>query len=307
MSVNFMMGVISHLPDDLSRCEERCRIHKQQLDWVGKLQNDFRSSISETFKFYQVEGAWGETARSICTAEFPVEHIETGRNYPGKNRNFLLDVLYKSDYDWLVCMDDDRRFYPMFNADTVFKDLSTPCFIELAKHGYMILCVDPMVAPFKKTNYAFPQKETHWFMAKGNPNGFLQICFIPNLVKYGYKPIYFNGDTACTLNAAPEDVQFQLDWLIAKHPIIRNNNLIMDEIGQSNGNKSVIFPSVEYRRECEASHNEWVTAYLKSRLPRNPDMWTKAGLNKKRNPVFNAPVPRGEYYEFTGRDLPKEH
>lgn len=298
MSFNFIVGCISHLPDSLDNIQERCEIHALQLRWLESLGLDF--------DFYQVEGAWGKTANEICQTNLNTHHLTTGSNPPGFNRNLLLEVLYNSDYDWLVCMDDDRRYYPMFNADAIFRDLGTEEFVNLAKRGCLILSVDPMVAPFKKTNFAFQNRETHWYITKGSPNGFLQICFIPNLVKFGFKPVYFNGDTRCTLGEAPEDIQFQLDWLIAKHPIVRNNNLIMDEINQSNGNKSVVFPNLEYRRECASLNSAWEKAYLKKRLPRNPDLWSKSALNKRRNPSFTDLIPRGEKYIFKGRDLPKE-
>lgn len=295
---NFMVGCISHLPDSLTRCDERCAIHAQQLRWL--------EGLTAKFPFYQVEGCWEEKANTLCKTTLEVNHIQVGANPPGKNRNVLLDIFYDSDYDWLVCLDDDRRYYPMYNADSIFNDLSSPAFTRLAKTGYLMLSTDPMLAPFKKVNYAWEHHETHWYITKGNPNGFMQMCFIPNLVKYGYRPIYFNGETTCTLNQAPEDVQFQLDWLIAKHPLVINHNLIMDEISQSNGNKSVIFPTLDYRRACERSHAEWEYDYLKSKFPRTPELWKKTNLNKRRNPVFTDLIPRGERYIFKGRDLPKE-
>ena len=141
-------------------------------------------------------------------------------------------------------------------------------------------------------------------MFRETPYGFLQICFIPNLVKFGMKPIYFNGDTECLEGDPPEDVQFELDWLIGKHPIIRNKNLIMQEIGQTNADLSSIYRDLEHRRQCELTHKSWLTGYLKSRLPRKPDLWTRVALNKRMNPTLTALIPRSEPYEFSGRDLP---
>lgn len=298
MEYNFMVGTISHLPEDMDRIKERAEIHAEQLRWL--------EGIGIDFDYYRVEGAWGNTAKSSCNTTLNLHSIETGKNPPGFNRNLLLKVLYESDYDWLVCLDDDRRFYPMFNADAIFQDLSTPAFKELAKKGYMMLSLDPMVMPFKKVNYSWEHHETHWYLTKGNPNGFLQICFIPNLVKYGYKPIYFNGETACLQGDAPEDVQFQIDWLIGRHPIILNHNLIMDEINQSNGSKSIIYKDNDFRKKCHESHGDWEKSYLKSKFPRNPALWSKSELNKRKNPVFNTLVPRGVKYVFHDRDLPKE-
>lgn len=298
MSVNFMVGTISHLPEDIDNIKKRCEIHAQQLRWLEEIRLDF--------EYYRVEGAWGSTAKSICDTTLNLHSIETGKNPPGFNRNLLLDVLYNSDYDWLVCLDDDRRYYPIYNADAIFNDLSTPAFKKLASQGYMMLSLDPMVAPYKKLNYSWEYRETHWFMRRGSPSGFLQMCFIPNLVKFGYKPIYFNGETTCLQDDAPEDVQFQLDWLIAKHPIVQNRNLIMDEINQTQGNRSLIYKSLEVRTACHDAHAEWVKEYLKSKFPRTPKYWSKNTLNRLRNPRFTMLIPRGERYVYHDRDLPKE-
>lgn len=293
----FMVGCISYLPDTLDNCQVRCDIHKKQLEWL--------ETLTAEFPFYQVESDWGETAHRTCQTTLEVNHIVTGANPPGYNRNLLLQGLYASDYDWLVCLDDDRCFYQMYDADRIFNDLETPAFHRLASEGYLMLSLDPMVAPFKKTNYGWDHHETHWYIMKGSPNGFMQISFIPNLVKFGWSPIYFDGETKCTLDCVPEDVEFQLKWLLSRHPIIQNRNLIMNEIGQSNGNKSVIFPTVDYRRQCEKSHSAWETTYLKEKLPRNPNLWKKSALNRARNPQFTRLVPRSVPYVFTGRDLPK--
>jgi hypothetical protein len=123
------------------------------------------------------------------------------------------------------------------------------------------------------------------------------------LKKYGFKPIFFS-DSSCIDGAPPEDVQFQIDWLLAKHPLLCNKNLIMKEL--TNDKTSSVFKDLEHRRACAAAHKEWETEYLKAKSPRNPKLWKKSSLNKHRNAGYSGAVPRTTHYEFKGLDLPKE-
>lgn len=295
--VNFMVGTISYLPEDSSRTEKRIEFHKQQLRWLESLGIDF--------SYYRVESAWCTKASEELSTSLNLKSIVVDKQPPGYNRNLLLDELYSSDYDWLVCLDDDRKLYPMYNGDAFFKDLNTPAVRRLAEQGYLITCTPPNFEPFKKDVCAWKYRETHWYMFRETPYGFLQICFIPNLVKFGYKPVYFNSETQCLEGDPPEDVQFELDWLINKHPIIRNKNLIMQEIGQTNADLSSIYRNLEHRRKCESTHKAWLTSYLKQRLPRKPDLWTRVALNRRMNPTFTTLIPRSSLYQFSGRDLPR--
>lgn len=297
MEINFMVGTISYLPEDSDRTPKRIEFHRNQLRWLENLNLEF--------PYYRVESAWCEEAKNQLTTMLPLTSISVDKQPPGANRNLLLERLYGSDLDWLVCLDDDRQLYPMYNGDSFFKDLSTPAVKKLASLGYLITCTPPNFEPFKKDVCAWKYRETHWYMFRETPYGFLQICFIPNLVKYGYKPIYFNGDTTCLEGEPPEDVQFELDWLIGKHPIIRNKNLIMQEIGQTNADLSSIYRDLNHRRACEQTHKSWLTTYLKQQLPRKPDLWTRVALNKRMNPNFTTLIPRSEHYQFQGRDFPR--
>lgn len=299
MDLNFMVGTISYLPPNNPRTPKRIGFHRQQLNWLESLGLDF--------DYFRVESDWGCGGEYDClySTHLHLISLKVEKHPPGYNRNYLLDALYNSDKDWLVCLDDDRQLYPMYNGDSFFKDLSSPAMLDLAKQGYLITCTPPNFEPFKKDCCSWKYKETHWYMFRETPYGFLQICFIPNLVKFGYKPVYFNGETECLEGDPPEDVQFELDWLIAKHPIIRNKNLIMQEIGQTNADLSSIYDNLEHRRRCELTHKTWLQSYLKEKLPRKPDLWTRVELNKRMNPAFRKLIPRGEPYTFTGRDLPR--
>lgn len=300
---NFMVGSISYLPDDHPRTDARITFHQRQLTWLESIQEN----QGLDFPYYRIESAWGTKAKSaLGQTKLNLISVTTEKHPPGYNRNLLLELLYASDKDWLVCLDDDRMLYPMYDGDAFFKDLGTPAVQALARQGYLITCTPPNFEPFKRDVCSWEYRETHWYLFRETPYGFLQICFIPNLVKFGMKPIFFNGETECLEGDPPEDVQFELDWLIHKHPIVRNKNLIMQEIGQTNADWSSIYQDLTHRRACETTHKAWLTRYLKEAMPRKPDLWTRVALNRRMNPTFTQLIPRSCRYEFDGRDFPRD-
>lgn len=272
-----MFGTISYIPPDGNRKAQRIVNHRKQLDWLSTF-------LTPDDLYYRVESAWGDDHDYDKLYDVPFEIISmpVPAAYPGANRNFLLQNLYKSDYDWLVIMDDDRALYPYFNGEGFFThDLKGPDGDRLAKDGTLIKGLHPMVEPFKRQCIEFPKRKEAWFMTKSSPLGFLQIACIPNLVKYGYEPIYMNGETSCLEGTAPEDLQFELDWVLAKHGLACNKNLIVKEFGGEN--QSSIYEDKAHRRRVEAYHREWVKQYLKEKNPRNNALWDKKTLNARRN------------------------
>lgn len=299
-NLNFMVGSFSYMPDSLTNLEKRIRAHKEQLRWLESLGIDF--------EFYRVESAWGEVANSDSELKPNLRYkpIIEGAHPCGCNRSILLDHFYETDYDWLVCLDDDRMLYPHYNPRNFFLDLGTEPFIQLAKEGSLIVCLDPIYMPFKKMNYEWEHHETHWRITHEVIHGCLQVSFIPNLKKYGYKPIFFDRVTRAQENEPPEDLKFEVDWLFENHPILKCTQLIMKEIGQTSGNGSTIYKDLEARRVVEATQGQWLTSYLKEKAPRNPELWDKKKMNSRKNPKFTRLVPRSERYIFKDTELPRK-
>lgn len=296
MSTNFMVGTISYLPDDNIETPDRIGYHRKQLDWL--------ESIPCSFSYYRVESGWSADTKKALETSLDLHSIITGKHFPGYNRNLLLEHFYNTDLDWLVCLDDDRYVQPMYNANEFFKDLSSKAVLSLAERGFVITTLSPDVEPFKKQNYEWTYKNTHWYFTRESGFGFMQMFFLPNLVKYGYKPIYFDGETSCLHDAVPEDEKFQYDLLLHKHRIIKNRNIILREAG--NGKHSSIFPTEEYRRQCHNAHTEWSKRYIRESSPRNTKLQTRLGLAKYRNPPFTELIPRSTPYEFSANEFPKK-
>ena len=298
---NFMVGIISYMPEtDAGKL--RIPLHKEQLRWLEALAEKTECS----FPVYRVESAWGPTAQQELQSTLPIQPIVVDRHTCAVNRNFLLEKFYESDYDWLFLLDDDRIFYDHYRYWEWFDDLSTPKVMELCKDGYLISCILPMYEPFKKVNYEWPNHETHWFFGKDPVKGSLQSCFIPNIKKHCGREVYFDKHTAAQLGEPPEDTMFQLDWIKAGGRCIRNRFLIAKEVGQSAGEKSLIYSSLEERRKIEEGHELWFTQYLKQLYPRSPGCWTRRGFIAARNPEFRGLIPRSKPYQFEMHDLPRD-
>lgn len=287
---------------ETDRGKSRIPIHKEQLRWLEQLSTQVR----DDFEVYRVESAWGPTAKAELGTTLNLKPIEVEQHTCAVNRNFLLERFYNSDYDWLFLLDDDRVFYEHYRYADWFDDLATPAVIELCKQGYMISCILPMYEPYKKVNYEWPMRETHWFMGKDPIHGSLQSVFVPNIKKYQGKEIYFDKETAAQLNEPPEDTMFQLDWIKAGGHCIRNRYLIGKEVGQSAGEKSLIYDTLEDRRKIEEGHAAWFESYLKQLYPRNPRCWTRRGFLAQHNPEVRLSIPRTNHYVFEDNDLPKD-
>ena len=66
--------------------------------------------------------------------------------------------------------------------------------------------------------------------------------------------------------------------------------LIMKEIG--GGENSSLYSGKEHRHEVEAAHKPWLVQYLKGKFPRNPALWNKTELSKRRNTYVEQKFPR---------------
>lgn len=286
--MSHIYGIISYIPENEPFTEKRIQNHRKQLDWL-------ESFVEDEAKIYRVENMWTDSEQYQPlrrTSRIQIKSIPVDIPlFPGANRNILLHRLYESDADWLICMDDDRALYDYYDGEKFFtQELDSSYGIALAKKGVLIRTLSPIEQPFKKDCSSWRYREASWYMERVTPHGFLQICCIPNLVKYGYAPVYFNGETSCQEGEAPEDLQFELDWISARHGIAMNKNLIMKEFGGST--QSTLYPTKEYRESVQKSHRKWLEEYLSIKFPTNPKLWKKATLNKRYNSYKQEMFPR---------------
>ena len=293
-----LLGSISLCVDGDPRNESRIKTHQSQLRWLESVK--FKDYI-----YYRVEQEYTPEFSEAVKTSLNLESLSFPKRLgPAGARNELLKKLYDSDSDWLICMDDDRELFSHYRSNDFLRDLAiNPATIRLAKEGTLITGLCPMRRPFKKANLDFGRISTHWNIIKGCIDGCLQISCIPNLVKYGYKPVWFDSTNDCMHGTPPEDIQFELDWILAKHPLATNLMMIVRDTVQEIHEVSTIYSSQELRREVMATHPKAIKDYIKLHTHnRFTDLNT---FNRYRNGYIVRSVPRLEPYTPVQSDYGK--
>jgi len=283
-----LIGSISYCPPDKEKQSLRAHAHKAQLDWLRDLHIE---EVSE-YEYIRVEQAYTEEFAAHVMPELPCTSIKFDKGLgPSAARNILLQRLYESDSDWLICMDDDRKLYSHYNGSDFIRECAVnPDLIALAKEGVLVTCVSPWMSPFKERNADFGKVATHWNLIRTTLDGCLQICAIPNLVKYGHKAIWFNEKNTAGFDEIPEDREFQFDWLMDKHPLALNAMMIMWEILPQTSNSSTIYVDQQLRLDIQATHASAIATYLRKRTKNR--ISTLREFNKRKNVFQPKAVPR---------------
>lgn len=301
--INIMLGVISCLADNTLCLDERIKMHRKQLDkfseYATYMNTTYGYSVGE-IPLFRVEQGWSaERQQYLDVATIPLRPIRFSEPIPpGAARNELLEILYQSDYDWLVCFDDDHSLITTYAGQEFLWELSEPPFLELAKQGYMINAIPGYHSAYNALIQNWGLADTHWLLRKTTHFGALAVCCIPNLVKFGRKPVYFDAHTTITeTGAPPEDLKFAIDWLVNGGKAIECWQLISTATGDLQ--KSSIFKTEDdRRRKIKEYAEQWITPYLRSKYPRNPALWTKKGLLDRRNPDVQFNIPRLHQHQF---------
>lgn len=280
-----LLGSISYCTGADPRTESRIKTHQAQLRWL-------ESVGFEDYIYYRVEQAYTPEFKSAVETSLNLQSLvfEKGLG-PAGARNELLKRLYDSDADWLICMDDDRVLYQHYGANNFLKELSiNPATVQLAKEGTLVVGVCPARRPFKKNNTDFGKVATHWNLIKGCIDGCLQIACIPNLVKYGYKPVWFNAENDC-FHGIPEDIEFEINWIYAKHPMALNLMMVVRDIAPQTQAVSTIYETPEIRRQYEESwmgsaDRDYIRKKTRNRIS------SLAEFNRLKNGFKPKAVPR---------------
>lgn len=293
-----LLGSISLCMDGDPRNESRIRTHTAQLRWLESL------NLGD-YTYYRVEQAYTPEFRQAVATTLNLESLSFDKGIgPAAARNQLLKKLYESDSDWLVCMDDDRDIYSHYGANHFIEELHTnPALVKLASQGLLINGVCPARRPFKKDNTAFGKIETHWNLRKACIDGCLQVCCIPNIVKYGYEPVWFDETNDCMHGKPPEDIQFELDWILAKHGIATNLMMVVRDIVPENYNVSTVYATQELRKEVMATHPRAIDAYI-AKKTRNR-IRKLSDFNRLKNGFNFEAVPRTIPYVAVQSDYGK--
>lgn len=280
-----LLGSISLCMGDDPRNESRIMTHQAQLRWLESV--GFKDYI-----YYRVEQKYTPEFREAVKTTLNIEPLMFDHGLgPAGARNELLKKLYASQADWLICMDDDRDLYSHYGANDFLRELSiNPATIRLAKEGVLIVGVCPARRPFKKNNTEFGMIETHWNLRRACIDGCLQISCIPNIVKYGYKPVWFDDKNDAMYGVIPEDMQFEIDWICERHPMALNLMMIVHDIVPEDKEVSTIYATPEIRQAVIKSREGLIDEYIKKKTHnRIPDLRT---FNRLKNGFKPRAVPR---------------
>lgn len=294
-----ILGSISMCTRNPEKDKYRVKAHTTQLRWLESL-NLF------DYRYYRIEQAYtAEFKMAVDTnlEKFIPLSFEKGLG-PAGARNELLKLLYESDADWLVCMDDDRALYSHYAGAEFIEELQTsPYLHRLAEQGVLVNGLVPQIRSFKEDNTNFGMISTHWNLKKGCLDGCMQISCIPNLVKFGYKPVWFDSTNFVTEGKPPEDVQFEIDWIMAKHPIATNMMMIVYDVVPAPKDVSTVFENKQIRSKIEKTQYQAVEEYVR-KVTKNRST-DHHQFNRLRNSFTNTAIPRLKQYSPVDSDYGK--
>lgn len=270
-----LVGSISYLKRGMKHFDKRVAYHEEQLRFWEQFDADFH--------YCRAEIAWDEPTRQRLQTSMNITSIPGDAPCPpGKSRNLLLKFFYNSDYDYLICCDDDQVLDPGLEGFDFLKTLP----VKLAAEGALITFQNETWLTKAKLREVFELRKHPAFskkhiLEKAICTGNMQISCIPNLVKYGYEPLFFDEDTMAQEGEIPEDAKFQVDWLLAAHPVYLCKTLFNTAL--DNYIKSSIYKSGRYRYMTNHSRIEVLNRYIQNKIPRRPDIQTLDDLSKHKN------------------------
>lgn len=291
---SIILGTISCLADTTLHLDKRVLMHSRQLRFLETITQKMVEAYEVSpLPYFRVEQGWTSERESLLDTSLDLHSIKFDKPIPpGAARNELLRVLYESDADWLVCMDDDHALYEKFDGHELLWELDSSEFIELAKQGYMIMSFPAYWDGYMKEVESWGKAETHWLLKRTIHPGAMPFACIPNIVKYGRKPIWFDSETSASgENDAPEDLKFMLDWIANKGRWVECWNMIGKSCGAMED--SSIFESPEARNKRDQGiQTNWTEQYLKKKFPRNPALWSRKEFLKRKNPPVVLSIKR---------------
>lgn len=297
---SILLGTISCLADSTMCLEDRVEMHRKQLNFLETATKRMQDSYGEKgLPYFRVEQGWSAERRDKLTTSLDLHAIQFEHPIPpGAARNQLLQILYESDADWLVCMDDDHALYEKFEGHELLWELSSPEFLKLGMQGYMIMAFPAYWDGYMKEVTSWGHADTHWLLKKTKHAGAMPFACIPNIVKWGKKPVWFDSETnASKEGEPPEDLKFMIDWIANGGRWVE----CLTMVGKSCGalDKSSIFESKDARSNRDALYvQDWTVSYLKKKFPRNPALWTRKEFFKRKNPSCVLSVKRRHPHKF---------
>jgi len=195
----YLMGIISWLPPDEKLRAERREAHRKQIELVRDILPDVHIRI--VAQCYREDEYIDDPNISYRKSDTPIT-MSAGRN-------LLLDLLYNSDFDWMILADDDLFIYEHYDYKEFFDAMAEGRFNSEID---WILPFNPAHDGFNKYVVDDELFQTHFkFGALRIPYDFPNIQFIKNLKKYHGKTMWYDEDLCPEKElCANEDLEFSL-------------------------------------------------------------------------------------------------
>lgn len=269
-----MLGIISYLKSDLDFLQDRISCHKCQLE--------FWEAFTEFERVSRVEIAWSADTASQLRSPLITQHLETEAPSPvGKSRNILLKEFYGSDFDWLVCCDDDTILDPIAEAADFLQQLSP----VLARKACLIIFTPECWLDRAGVTRAFNLRVTYpkHVLQKANLKHGMSVCCIPNLVKYGRDPIWFHEANTADANTPTEDAAYFVDWIKAGNPVYEAKDLFTYQL--DNSNRSAVFGKQANRASTKAARMDALNTYVATKFSNR--VQTIDAVGRLKNPAVD--------------------
>ena len=199
--MSIIIGQISYLPNNelrTKRLEAACN----QIEWFNKILPNVK--ITSVLQNYKDDESILIKSDNIISFSNPIG--------AGNARNVILEMFYKSDYDWLFLCDDDTILDDKYHYENFIEELSNN---EKKFSGIdAVSAIEPEYHPYKKLNYEDKGNLTHFKFEPRELNSGSATSFIRNIKKFYGKEIYFPNIDA-NKGEGREDMEMLFSWLKA--------------------------------------------------------------------------------------------
>lgn len=186
MNSEYLIGIISYLPEDVNLRATRVRTHLKQLNQINDLYPN--ADVLQVSQQYDIIEA--ETCKRVLSNGHREVYVEMyGKLGANGARNTILNKFYDSKYKFLMLLDDDSSLYPYYDAKNFMDDL---CKYPYPEHIGLVRPLIPTMTPFKKQNYKTKDViQTHWVLRSSVGLAPFGIFIINNLSDvFGKRPLF---------------------------------------------------------------------------------------------------------------------
>lgn len=298
MNSDYLIGIISYLPQDVKLRSTRVKTHIKQLNQINTLYPD--ADVLQISQQYTIEEA--ETCRKVLNND----RREVSADMYGKlgangARNTILRQFYNSEYKFLMLLDDDSSLYPYYDAKNFMNDL---CSYKYPDQLGLIRPLIPTMTPFKKQNYKIKNVvETHWVLRSSVGLAPFGIFILNNLNRVFGKTPLFNENMNPANCEGYDDYDFILTLRELNVPSHTCNQIVANPL---DAHSSVCVDGEEARRKNHAEN-------IVQTYRRHPNLRIKYSVHDGRvksdvTKLSSWPsvyVPRQHPYSFEQSMVPK--